>query len=166
MSDAPPTRTVKLQSLVPYALGAVLLGACMYLLYTGVSQKDDAERLETEVVEHVRSTSMERTVSSRDDAVLGFLRAAQELAEVYKFTNGGSYQGLCEFSDSQYTFEGESGGILKYIKFVGATGVYCATADDFYMIEAKMPENGMFYCIDPTYALEQPHSRQGQHSCQ
>jgi hypothetical protein len=98
--------------------------------------------------------------------VQAFLDAAQTLAEVYRFTNNNSYGGLCEASQDQYTLEGESGGILKYIKFVGATEVYCATSDSQYLIEAKQPESGMFYCIDNTgAALRQKDSKEGGMSC-
>ena len=105
------------------------------------------------------------SVTSRDEAARGFLNAAQEIAEVYRFTNG-SYAGLCENSEDHLTLEGESGGILKYVKFVGATEVYCYTGGTDYMIEVKLPESGMFYCIDQTgTAVEQEETKEGIHTC-
>ena len=108
----------------------------------------------------------EGVVDSRDDAVRSYLDAAQILAEIYKFNNNGSYAGLCERSEDMYTLEGESGGILKYIKFVGATEVFCSTGDESYMIEAKMPESSMFYCIDNTgSAKELADTSEGRMNC-
>lgn len=105
-------------------------------------------------------------VKSRDAAVAAYLQAAQTLAEIYRFTNGDSYAGLCEKSDAQYTLEGESGGILKYIKMVGATEVFCSTSESSYLIEAQEPESGLFYCIDSTGAsLEHEETREGETTC-
>lgn len=105
-------------------------------------------------------------VKSSDDAVRSYLKAAQVLAEVYRFNNHGSYAGLCEQSSDLYTLEGNSGGILKFIKLVGATEVFCYTGQEDYMIEAKMPENGMFYCIDQKgVPVEQQGTKEGVNSC-
>jgi hypothetical protein len=108
----------------------------------------------------------ENGVANDDDAVRGYLRSASILAEVYKYTNGGSYAGLCEASEDLYTLEGNSGGILKFIKLVGATEVFCMTGDSTYLIEAKLPTNGMFFCIDGEgNAVEHKETKEGKSSC-
>lgn len=128
---------------------------------------DETNQKEQEVgIELVEKSTLD-PVASRDEAVAKYLDAAQILAEIYRFSNNGSYAGLCEKSEDFYTLEGESGGILKYIKFVGATEVYCATSDGAYLIEAKMPENGRFYCIDHSgNAVAQQESKVDSWSCQ
>jgi hypothetical protein len=108
----------------------------------------------------------ENRVANADDAVRGYLRSASILAEVYKYTNGGSYAGLCEASEDMYTLEGNSGGILKFIKMVGATEVFCMTGHSEYLIEAKLPTSGMFFCIDGEgNAVEQNESKEGSSRC-
>lgn len=136
------------------------------------SKKDDSgeEQIMMNHDQHMNmnaaTSSNESSIKSNDEAVRSYLDAAQVLAEVYKYTNNGKYSGLCENSEERYTLEGDSGGILKFIKMVGATEVYCYTADSGYMIEAKLPENGMFYCIDSAGdAVEQAMTKEEVHKC-
>jgi len=153
---------------IVFAIAAAL---CVWWVYLGV-QDEDPKNSAMENMDHSTMTQSstsarsESKIADQDDAVRGFLNAAQTLAEVYRFTNRDSYAGLCEGSDSQYTLEGESGGILKYIKTVGATEVFCTTSGSSYLIEAKMPKNGRFYCIDSeNEPIEQAFSREGESSC-
>ncbi len=166
-------------ALLIHAVFIIIILACAVWVYSGMDERPFT-RMETQLQKEHSMMDMnhgllsgsttpppsEGAVTSRDDAVRGYLDAALILAEVYKFNNNGSYAGLCEHSEDLYTLEGESGGILKYIKFVGATEVFCTTGSDTYMIEAKMPENGMFYCIDEQgIAVEQDVTREEVHSC-
>ncbi len=168
----------------------VILAACALWVYTGIAEKDtDGKNDKGETVQMSEHSMMDMhmdmdmgteeegsttdasstpnggAVQTRDDAARAFLNAAQDLAEVYRFTNG-SYAGLCEQSDDHLTLEGESGGVLKYVKFVGATEVYCFTGDTDYMVEVKLPESGMFYCIDDEGTpVEQAETREEAQSC-
>lgn len=102
-------------------------------------------------------------ISNNDDAVRTYLTMARLHAEIFKYTNNNSYNGLCENSDKLYTLEG---GILKYIKSVGATEVFCSTSEANYLIEVQLPINKMFYCIDSTHiSIEQQDSKEGSVSC-
>lgn len=103
-------------------------------------------------------------IQSNDEAIVSYFHQAQLQAEVYSFTNKGSYRGMCEPATELYSL---SGGILRYIKSVGATGVFCANTDAQYMIEAKLPQKGTLYCIDSKgAALEQKNSRRGTLTCE
>lgn len=105
----------------------------------------------------------ELAVANKDDAVRSYLAMAQIHAEIYRYTNNNSYNGVCEHSDVLYTLEG---GILKYIKMVGATEVYCMSAENAYMIEAKLPGTQRFYCIDSTGARgERKSTSEGMQEC-
>jgi hypothetical protein len=170
--------TEGLKKYLPHIIFGILIILCLGWIYVGLEGKKAEEStpkaLQPMPMNHVMpmGTSMDDMdmetgeVKSKDDAVRAYLRAAQIIADIYKFNNGGSYAGLCERSEDMYTLEGESGGILKYIKFVGATEVFCSTGDAEYLIEAKMPQNGQFFCIDETnIPVEQAETREGKASC-
>ena len=109
------------------------------------------------------SESIAIKVDSNDEAIRSYLKMAQIHAEIYRYTNNNRYSGLCEQSKSLYTLEG---GILKYIKSVGATEVFCSTADTEYLIEAQLPKNKNFYCIDSIgNSVEQLSTKEGSQSC-
>lgn len=108
-------------------------------------------------------TTSKHVVKDADEAIRSYLKAAQLQIEIYAFTNNGSYGGVCEPSKTLYSLEG---GILRYIKVVGATEVFCSTSDSQYLIEAKMPLSESFYCIDSSGAsVEQKETREGEESC-
>ncbi len=139
-------------------------------VYAGLDKETEAVAIQPKPLMdasvHAKQTQASSTISDADDAVRGYLRSASILAEVYAFTNNGSYAGLCEQSSDLYTLEGNSGGILKFIKMVGATEVYCMTAETVYLIEAKLPMNGMFFCIDGEgNTVEHSDTREGESSC-
>jgi len=150
-----------------HGLFGVFIVLCVYWVFAGFDRATDSTSITPALEEHIMmGHSFGGVVVSEDDAVRTFLKAALQLAEVYRFTNNNSYSGLCEQSDRHYTLEGESGGILKYIKFVGATEVFCATSDTTYMIEAKMPGSGLYYCVDHSGAqYEQRDSMREVRSC-
>lgn len=149
---------------------------CLFWIYSGMKEEapkqntmegmDHSTMMPSSATSERGTASSGRDIADQDGAVKGYLDAAQTLAEVYKFTNGGSYAGLCEGSDSMYTLEGESGGILKYIKMVGATEVFCSTSESAYLVEAKMPKNGLFYCIDNhNEPIAQAQTKEGSITC-
>ncbi len=152
-----------------------LIVVCAVWVYTGLDKDKPTMQNMEGTMDHsmmnMQQPTSENTqqggaVTNNDQAVRGYLEGAQTLAEVYYFTNQGSYAGLCEKSDSLYTLEGNSGGILKFIKMVGATEVFCSTGDSAYLIEAKMPGNGLFFCIESTgAAVEQKETREGSSTC-
>jgi hypothetical protein len=168
-----------LKKYAPHVLFGIVIALLLCWVYVGLedtkSEETVPKALQPMPMNHMMPmdgampTMMEGTgeVESKDDAVRAYLKAAQIIADIYKFNNHGSYAGLCEHSEEKYTLEGESGGILKYIKFVGATEVFCSTGDFEYLIEAKMPQNGQFFCIDETNTpVEQAETREGKDSCQ
>jgi hypothetical protein len=85
------------------------------------------------------------TVSSTDEAVMGYMHIAQIQAGIYAFTNNGSYSGLCEPSP---TLNSLSENIFIYIKHVGATDLFCSNDADSYLIQARLPDSQKFICVD------------------
>jgi hypothetical protein len=176
-----PFSSESLKKYIPHVFFAVVIVLLLGWVYVGLQDTQREETVPKALqpmamnmdhsmpMDHVMPNNLGGTgkVESKDDAVRAYLNAAQIIADVYKFNNEGSYAGLCERSEDNYTLEGESGGILKYIKFVGATEVFCSTSDSEYLIEAKMPQNGQFFCIDETNTpVEQAETREGKGSCQ
>lgn len=157
----------KLKQFLPHILFVTLILISAFWVYTGIEKPIAKEPIPAQEMNHeMVANPQTRTVNNADDAARSYLRAAQELAKVYRYTNNGSYNGLCEYSESLYTLEGNSGGILKFVKMVGATEVYCATSDSTYMIEVKLPENGLFFCIDEKgIPVEQAASKEGVNRC-
>lgn len=146
----------------PFLLGLLLAGCFIFLFHT----------VDTEKVPKTPATGVGTStdpyrldVRTDDDAVRAYLLEAQLHAEIYRYTNNGSYAGMCELIDTGNHFTLEQ-GVLRYIKAVGATGVYCATSESTYMIEAKLPGSDSYYCIDSYgHRGEQPVSHKSTGSC-
>lgn len=85
-------------------------------------------------------------IISKDQAVRAYLEIAQKQAEVYRFTNGGSYTGLCEPSE---VLNSLSNNTFIYIKNVGAQELFCANDATTYFIEVFLLEQKKFVCISP-----------------
>jgi hypothetical protein len=160
-------QTCSLPQIAAHAIFFILILFSVWWAQSGFVS-EEASSLSQVVLSEKRSVATTTTqqkdkVRSNDDAVEAYLHAAQIQAEIYAFTNNASYDGLCEPSVELNSL---SGGILKYIKSVGATEVFCANTNSVYMIEAQLPERRNFFCIDSRgTALEQKNSREGEVLC-
>lgn len=150
-----------------HIMAIVLIMASGWWAYYGFVQSSHNNN--TTEIPHAMSIKQNQNHSSKfkvqnkDEAVRAYLKLAQLQAEIYFFTNNNSYSGMCEHSKTLYSLED---GVLMYIKAVGATKVFCSNSSTVYMIESKLPMNGMFYCIDSTgEGVEQKETREGSPSC-
>ncbi len=150
--------------------GVLILG--LYFLIHNMTEQDLLKQVtnnffETKDSKDSKDVVLQVTrfkINNNDEAVRSYLQLAQIQAEIYAFANMGLYSGMCEPSSERDSL---SQGVLRYIKFFGATEVFCTNSDTYYMIEAKMPIRGNFFCIDSMgIAKEQPNTRKGSQTCE